>query len=78
MSWISRVAIAIAASLLVLPGCNHSETPPPANPSNAAEAGPNKRLKVDEKYKKMLDKNGRPLWKPGQKPPGQLPGGRAG
>ncbi len=75
MSWISRAAIAIAASTLVLPGCD-PEKPPPANPSNAAEAGPNKRLKVDEKYKNMIDKNGRPLWKPGQKAPGQGPGGR--
>ncbi len=75
MSWISRAAVTIAASILVLPGCN-SETPPPANSSNAAEAGPNKRLKVDEKYKNMIDKNGRPLWKPGQKAPAQGPGGR--
>lgn len=72
MNRISHAAIVIAASFLVLPGCG-PDAPPPANPANAAEAGPNKRFKVDEKFKKMVDKNGRPLWKPGQTGPGRRP-----
>lgn len=74
MNRIPGAAIAIAAMLFVVPGCDSGD-PAPTKAVNAAEAGPNKRLKVDEKYKNMVDKNGRPLWKPGQKAPGQPPGG---
>jgi hypothetical protein len=57
-------AIGIAGSLILGAGCG-SDTPTPTV-AGPAVAGPNKRIKYKDEYKKMLGKDGQLLWKPSQ------------
>lgn len=52
-----RVTPALLVLTFLIPGCGSDET------SRTSAAGTNRR--AFEKYKNLIDKDGKPIWKPG-------------
>jgi hypothetical protein len=63
-----RRSIGILGLACVLSGCGPSERP--ATEAKGPITGPNQKLGriQNDEYKKMLGKDGKPAWKPGQMP----------
>ena len=68
-----REAAGLATLLILGSGCGSSTPTPEKAALSSADAGPNSRLKFKDEYKKMLDKDGKMLFKPSEsnkRPPG--------
>jgi hypothetical protein len=70
-----RDALVVALLSCLLAGCGSGDQETQANQAKAAIPSPNRRILSNEKYKDLIGKDGKPIWKPGQKmlPPTDQP-----